>query len=46
MVDILIIPFRPSQPNLDTFKKMQEIIIQAKAIEQTKLTMFEMSKDC
>lgn len=28
--DILIIPFRPSQPDLDTLPKMQEIITQAK----------------
>lgn len=27
---ILIVPFRPSQPDLDTLPKMQEIIIQAK----------------
>ena len=28
--DVLIVPFRPSQPDLDTLPKMQEIIIQAK----------------
>ena len=28
--NILIVPFRPSQPDLDTLPKMQEIIIQAK----------------
>lgn len=27
---ILVVPFRPSQPDLDTLPKMQEIIIQAK----------------
>ena len=27
---ILIVPFRPSQPDLDTLPNMQEIIIQAK----------------
>lgn len=27
---VLIVPFRPSQPDLDTLPKMQEIIIQAK----------------
>jgi len=32
VADILIIPFRPSQPDLDTLEKMQEIIIQAKDI--------------
>jgi chromosome partitioning protein len=29
---ILVVPFRPSQPDLDTLPKMQEIIIQAKDI--------------
>ena len=28
--NILIVPFRPSQPDLDTLPKMQEVIIQAK----------------
>lgn len=28
--DVLIVPFRPSQPDLDTLPKMQEIITQAK----------------
>jgi len=28
--DILIVPFRPSQPDLDTLPNMQEIIVQAK----------------
>jgi len=32
VADILIIPFRPSQPDLDTLAKMQEIMIQAKDI--------------
>ena len=30
--NILIVPFRPSQPDLDTLSKLQEIIIQAKDI--------------
>lgn len=30
--NLLIIPFRPSQPDLDTLPKMQEILIQAKDI--------------
>jgi len=30
--DILVIPFRPSQPDLDTLSKMQEVITQAKDI--------------
>lgn len=28
--NILIVPFRPSQPDLDTLPKMQEVIVQAK----------------
>jgi chromosome partitioning protein len=30
VADILIVPFRPSQPDLDTLPKLQEIITQAK----------------
>ena len=37
--DILVIPFRPSQPDLDTLAKMQEIIIQAKDLND-KLTIY------
>ncbi|CAC9627950.1 ParA-like protein [uncultured Gammaproteobacteria bacterium] len=33
--NILIVPFRPSQPDLDTLAKMQEIIIQAKDLNPT-----------
>lgn len=29
---VLVVPFRPSQPDLDTLPKMQEIIVQAKDI--------------
>ena len=32
---ILIVPFRPSQPDLDTLPNMQEIIIQAKDLNPT-----------
>ncbi len=37
--DILIIPFRPSQPDLDTLANMQEIILQAKDLNP-KLKIF------
>lgn len=37
--DILLIPFRPSQPDLDTLPKVQEIIIQAKDLNP-KLSVF------
>lgn len=37
--DILLLPFRPSQPDLDTLPKMKEIIIQAKDLNP-KLSAF------
>lgn len=37
--DILLIPFRPSQPDLDTLPKMKELIIQAKDLN-SKLKTF------
>lgn len=33
--NILIVPFRPSQPDLDTLPNMQEIIVQAKDLNPT-----------
>jgi len=36
---VLVVPFRPSQPDLDTLPKMQEIIVQAKDINPN-LTVF------
>lgn len=36
--DILLVPFRPSQPDLDTLPNLQEIIIQAKDLNE-KLTV-------